>query len=100
MHGNKTLVKRRIFLHPPKRTNTSSRVSPVNELFPVEKSLSPRRGWLEQHGLVLYRLPTGTYRCELDEENYGSGRTKDLAVINFCVKTGIKHWNNPKDGIV
>lgn len=70
------------------------------DLFPVEPSLSPRRRWLDRHGLTLHRTPTGRYQVCMDEENCVSGTTKDEAVINFCVKTGIKHWNDPKDGIV
>lgn len=67
--------------------------SNVSDLFPNAVSLSPRAQWLARHGLTLYRTDKGRWYCGLDDENRGGGRTRDEAIIKFCLKSGIKHWN-------
>jgi hypothetical protein len=68
----------------------------MNDLFPdLQPSLSPRLAWLEKHGLVLRRLPSGRFECVLDDENWARGEDEDEAVINFCVKTGLAHYSQP-----
>ncbi len=65
----------------------------MTDLFDVPLSLSPRRAWLERHGLTLTKLPSGRWECALDEFNRHRGDDEDEACIEFCLKTGIKHWN-------
>lgn len=69
------------------------------DLFPEARSLSPRRAWLERHGLVLRRQAGGRWECWLDEANHAAGITRDDACAAFCIKTGLAHWNNPRGGI-
>lgn len=64
------------------------------DLFPdLPQSLSPKLAWLERHGLVLVKLPSGRYECALDEENYGRGEDEEEAVVAFCVKTKMRHYS-------
>ncbi len=65
----------------------------MTELFPVEKSLSPRRAWLERHGLTLMKLESGRFEVRLDSENFARGDDEDEACVEYCLKTGIRHWN-------
>lgn len=66
----------------------------MTELFPESSMLqeSPKLRFLREHDLVTRKLPGGTWRCELGED-FGSGDTEDDAVIDFCLKTKLKHWN-------
>lgn len=63
-----------------------------DDLFPIPVVLSPRRQWLERHGLVLRKVGD-QWACILDDANFHKGETEDDACIEFCLKTGIKHWN-------
>lgn len=66
----------------------------MSDLFPdLPQSLSPKLAWLERHGLVLVKLPSGRWECALDEENYARGESEEEAIIEFCVKTKMAHYS-------
>ena len=66
-----------------------------DELFSVPPSPSPRLAWLERNCLTLRTVPAiiMKYECILDEENVGRGADADEAIIDFCIKTKMKHWS-------
>ena len=84
----------------------------AGELFLVPLSLSPKMAWLKKHGLVTSHDPEFTglpespetgdicfpWLCDKESgdlcaENTGGGRTEDEAILNYCEKTGTKHWS-------
>ena len=65
----------------------------MSDLFDLPVSLSARLAWLERHGLTLTKLESGRYQCALDEETFARGEDEEEAVVNFCVKTGLPHYN-------
>jgi len=68
----------------------------VSDLFPdLQPSLSPRLAWLERHGLVVTKLESGRYQCALDDENFARGEDEEAAIVAFCVKSGLAHYNQP-----
>lgn len=66
----------------------------MDELFPVQQSLSPRRAWLQRHNLTLHQLATGRWEIALDEDNVCFGDTADDACVTFCIRHRLKHWND------
>lgn len=64
------------------------------ELFPIPVSLSPRLAWLTRHGLTLTQRADGKFVCALDEMNKAVGEDGDEACVAFCLKTGLRHWND------
>jgi hypothetical protein len=65
----------------------------MSDIFDIPVSLSPRRAWLDRHGLTLAKLPSGAYECRLDDENFGRGEDEDAACVDFCLKHRVAHWN-------
>ena len=85
----------------------------ADDLFPnLPETLSPKLSWLRKHGLVtsldddldeLFESPETGDICfpwlcgkkdgDLCAENTGGGRTEDEAILNYCEKTGTKHWS-------
>ncbi len=66
----------------------------MSDLFPdLAPSLSPRLAWLARYGLTVRRLGENRYECALDEENYGRGEDEETAIVDFCVKTRLPHYN-------
>ena len=64
----------------------------MSDLFDLPVSLSPRLAWLERHGLTLTRLESGRYECALDAETFARGEDEEEAIVNFCVKTKLRHY--------
>lgn len=63
------------------------------DAFPEAVLLSPRLQWLAKHNLTTKKLESGRWRCFLDDKTYGVGATEAEAIISYCIKTGVKHWN-------
>ncbi len=81
-------------------------------LFDVPESLSPRVAWLRQHGLILEHrtdlceeeIDCGAtpWVCRIAKESgcfapneIGGGNTEEDAIWDFCMNSGIKHYNLP-----
>lgn len=62
-------------------------------LFPMPVVLSPRRAWLERHGLSLTKRADGKWECFLDSSNWTVGETEEDAVIKFCIRHSMKHYS-------
>lgn len=66
----------------------------MTDLFPdLPESLSPKLAWLARYGLTTRRLESGRWECALDEENWARGEDEEEAIVSFCVKTGLGHYN-------
>lgn len=63
----------------------------MDDLFPVETSLSPKLRWLADNCLSTRRLESGRWECSLDDENFARGEDEEEACVVFCLKTGMKH---------
>lgn len=64
----------------------------MSDLFDLPVSLSPRLAWLERHELTVTRLESGRYECALDDETFARGEDEEEAIVNFCVKTKLRHY--------
>ena len=64
----------------------------MDDLFDIPTHLSPRLEWMSKHGLTTLK-PDGVWWCVLDDETRASGETDEDACFNFCIQTGLKHWN-------
>jgi hypothetical protein len=71
------------------------------------KSLSPKLSWLKKHRLctscgdgvelsqtwLCSRLPApGKHAVVLGPKDSGTGWTEEEAILDFCAKSGTKHW--------
>lgn len=82
----------------------------MNELFPVEVSLSPKLKWLAKHGLITKHDPTLEDCPESPEtgetcypwvcgvldgraEPYGVGLTEEDAIVDYCRKNDLPHYS-------
>lgn len=66
---------------------------PDDFLFPMPVVLSPRRAWLQKHGLTLTRLKNNKWACADGITKKACGDTQDDACIAFCLKFKVRHWN-------
>lgn len=63
-------------------------------LIDVGECLSPKLKFLLRHGLVTKNTSKSRWRCNLaTPPKKGSGRTEEDAIIDWCNKNGIKHYN-------
>ncbi len=69
----------------------------MSELFPESAVAmdSPKLRWLAKHGLSTRRMENGRWRCELNEETFGVGDDEEEAIVHFCIKTRLPHYNQP-----
>ena len=65
----------------------------TDELFQLPPSLSPKLAWLRKHNLTVIHPESAKFECVLDDENFGKGATEEEAIIDFCVKTQMKHYS-------
>lgn len=83
------------------------------DLFPGTFSLSPKLAWLAKHGLETKHdsnlegspeSPETGEDChpwivtqrgvhEFDQFSLGTGETEELAILDYCEKTGTPHWS-------
>lgn len=83
------------------------------DLFPVKESWSPKLKWMNSHGIITYHDKETGLLLDTDEdffpwgcykegetfnainlhERIGFGKTEEEAIIDFCHKTGIKHYS-------
>ena len=62
----------------------------TDDLFPEAHQPSPKLRWLAKHGVVVKSPP---YRAYLTDETFGSGEDEETAIIDLCLKTGLKHYS-------
>lgn len=65
------------------------------DAFPACVQDSPKLLWLRKHNLTLHRLKSGRWRCILTPNTFGTGRDEEECCRDFCLKTGVDHWNGP-----
>ena len=65
------------------------------ELFDLPPCLSPRLQWLERHCLTIVRMENGKYACILDDLTVAVGDDQEEAIVNFCLKYKLRHYNQP-----
>ena len=76
------------------------------DMFAVSAPLmdSPKITWLLKHGLTTahdagWEDPATCWSCyptnlvgDVTKHNAGLGDTEDVAILDFCAKTGVRHW--------
>lgn len=76
----------------------------MNELFPIEPSLSPRLRWIERHQVRTRETTDAERHMETDDlwlawlegdDFGGSGMTEDEAIVDLAKNLRIALWNEP-----
>jgi len=90
----------------------------MDSLFELPETPSPRLKWMRENKCITFHLLPGTdgslwmadfdrgdytyttpadYFCQLcgydDDSRIGTGETEDEAIIDLCLKSGVKHWS-------
>lgn len=63
------------------------------DAFPEFFQDSPKLAFIKKHDLRVVKLDSGRWRCWLTDQTFGVGATEAEAIIDFCIKTGIKHYS-------
>lgn len=63
-------------------------------LIDVEECLSPKLKFLIKHGLSTKNTSKSRWNCKLSvPPKKGAGRTEEDAIIDWCVKNKVTHYN-------
>ena len=73
----------------------------MNELFPIEESLSPKLAWLRAHGLEVWKTESEDepWTCAKfsnglpDMDGAVFADTEEEVILSWCARTGLVHYS-------